>query len=218
VINALAFLASSLVVIVAPGPDLALMTRLVLDGSPRTAAPAAFGMITAGAVQVMLGALGLAALLATRPDLFAAFRLAGAAVLLGWAGLALRAALRPGGRAGLLPGRCPAGRGAGGIGAGRWGWWRVFGLGLLCTGSNPKVGIFLMAFLPQFVPSGMDPAAGLALLACCYLALGLAWLLVWMKLVRRLSGHLDSPSARRVINGLTAAVFAMFALRLALGG
>ncbi|MGW7412384.1 LysE family translocator [Streptomyces sp. NPDC054863] len=94
----------------------------------------------------------------------------------------------------------------------------MFGLGLLCTGSNPKVGIFLMAFLPQFVPSGMEPTAGLALLACCYLALGLAWLLVWMKLVHRLSGHLDSPAARRVISGLTAVVFATFALRLALGG
>ncbi|MFI0977646.1 LysE family translocator [Streptomyces sp. NPDC021093] len=216
VINALAFLASSLVVIVAPGPDLALMTRLVLEGSPRTAAPAAFGMITAGAVQVTLGALGLAALLAARPDLFAAFRLAGAAVLLVWACLALRAALGPGDAPVSSPGGAPP---VGGRGAwGRWGWWRMFGLGLLCTGSNPKVGIFLMAFLPQFVPSGMDPAAGLALLACCYLALGLAWLLVWMKLVHRLSGHLDSPSARRVISGLTAAVFAMFALRLALGG
>ncbi|MFI5801244.1 LysE family translocator [Streptomyces sp. NPDC051561] len=223
--NALAFLASSLLVIVAPGPDLALITRLVLDGSPRAAAPAALGMITAGALQVTLGALGLAALLAARPDLFAAFRLAGAAVLLVWAGLALRAALGPAqgpaqglvDRAGLLPGQSPAGR-PGGAAASRWGWWRRFGLGLLCTGSNPKVGIFLMAFLPQFVTSGMDPATGLALLACCYLALGLAWLLVWMKLVHRLSGRLDSPSARRVISGLTAAVFAMFALRLALGG
>ncbi|MGW7412385.1 LysE family transporter [Streptomyces sp. NPDC054863] len=128
-INALAFLASSLVVIVAPGPDLALMTRLVLDGSPRTAAPAAFGMITAGAVQVTLGALGLAALLATRPDLFAAFRLAGAAVLLVWAGLALRAALGPGGAApASSPGGAPpvGGRGAwgrgGGAGGGCSGW------------------------------------------------------------------------------------------------
>ncbi|MDT3726314.1 LysE family translocator [Streptomyces sp. DSM 41972] len=209
-INTIAFLTSSLVVIMAPGPDLALMTRLVLAGSPRTAAPAAFGMIAAGALQVALGALGLAALLAARPDLFTAVRWAGAAVLLVWAYQALRTALRtaataapgPGDRAGDPP-------------RGRW---RVFGLGLLCTGSNPKVGIFLMAFLPQFVPSGMDPTVGVVVLACCYLALGLVWLLVWMRLVHRLSRHLNSPSAQRLTNGLTAAVFGVFALRLALGG
>ncbi|MYU25352.1 LysE family translocator [Streptomyces sp. SID8352] len=209
-INAIAFLTSSLVVIMAPGPDLALMTRLVLAGSPHTAAPAAFGMIAAGALQVALGALGLAALLAARPDLFTAVRWAGAAVLSVWAYQALRAALRTAATAAPGPedraDNPPRGR------------WRVFGLGLLCTGSNPKVGIFLMAFLPQFVPSGMDPTVGVVVLACCYLALGLAWLLVWMRLVHRLSRHLNSPSAQRLTSGLTAAVFGLFALRLALGG
>ncbi|MEU3525157.1 LysE family translocator [Streptomyces sp. NPDC038707] len=209
-IHALAFLTSSLVVIMAPGPDLALITRLVLTGSPRTAVPAAFGMITAGALQAALGALGLSALLAARPDLFAAFRWAGAAVLLVWGCRALRAALRApdttesGARA--EPDDTPRGRR------------RAFALGLLCTGSNPKVGIFLMAFLPQFVPAGLHPATGVAVLACCYLALVLAWLLAWTKLVHRLSRHLHSARAQRLTNGLTAVVFGVFALRLALGG
>ncbi|MEU0253538.1 LysE family translocator [Streptomyces sp. NPDC006184] len=211
-INALAFLTSSLVVIMAPGPDLALITRLVLAGSPRTAAPAAFGMIAAGAAQAALGALGLAALLAARPDLFAAFRWAGAAVLLVWACRALRAALRPPGPEEPGPGEPaqpdgpPRGRR------------RAFVLGLLCTGSNPKVGIFLMAFLPQFVPAGMNPTAGVVVLAACYLALVLVWLLTWMRLVHRLARHLNSASAQRLTNGLTAAVFGVFAVRLALGG
>ncbi|MEU3096250.1 LysE family translocator [Streptomyces sp. NPDC006967] len=210
-INAIAFLTSSLVVIMAPGPDLALMTRLVLAGSPRTAAPAAFGMIAAGAVQAALGALGLAALLAARPDLFTAFRWAGAAILLVWAYQELRTALRPS--------PATAAPGPGGLAEDPLrGPWRPFGQGLLCTGSNPKVGIFLMAFLPQFVPSGMDPTAGMVVLACCYLSLGLAWLLVWMRLVHRLSRHLNSPSAQRLTSGLTAAVFGVFALRLALSG
>ncbi|MFE3325116.1 LysE family translocator [Streptomyces sp. NPDC059176] len=205
-INALAFLTSSLVVIMAPGPDLALITRLVLTGSPRTAAPAAFGMITAGAAQAALGALGLAALLAARPDLFTAFRWAGAAVLLVWACQAARTALRPTAPGPVAPAEAtPHGRR------------RAFALGLLCTGSNPKVGIFLMAFLPQFVPPGVPPVPGVAVLACCYLALGLAWLLVWMRLVHRLARHLRSVSTLRLSNGLTAAVFAVFAVRLAVG-
>jgi threonine/homoserine/homoserine lactone efflux protein len=133
------FFASSLVVIMIPGPDLALVTRLMFRYERvRPAMAAAGGMITAGAVHVAVGMLGLAVLLASRPDIFAALRWAGAAVLLTWATLALRSALRP---AAPGPPQPPdlADRGA-------------FLQGLLCTGANPKVGIFLIAFLPQFVP------------------------------------------------------------------
>jgi threonine/homoserine/homoserine lactone efflux protein len=189
-----------------PGPDLALITRLVLNRATlRPAAAAAIGMITAGAVQAMLGAAGLAVLFSTRPGVFTAFRWAGATVLLGWAILALRSALRSSnGDLSTVSthervaephehaGRSPAGLRP------------AFAQGLLCTGANPKVGFFLMAFLPQFVPRGMDPAAGMAILAACYLALGLIWLMVWIRLggqagpVHALrAGHVYRPWAHR---------------------
>jgi threonine/homoserine/homoserine lactone efflux protein len=220
------FVASSLVVIMTPGPDLALVTRLVLNR--RTlAAPtaAAFGMIAAGAGQAALGALGLATLLHARHDLFTGFRWAGAAVLLGWAVLALRSALRPGsGEPSEPPVDGSSGSSADGSSNDEARAWEprldrsAFTQGLLCTGSNPKVGLFLMAFLPQFVPQGVNPAGGVAILAACYLAMGLAWLLTWMRLVRRLARHMHSPRTARVAHGVTAAVFSLFALRLALGG
>ncbi|MFD5412024.1 LysE family translocator [Streptomyces nojiriensis] len=218
-----------------PGPDLVMITNLVLNGSLRVATAAALGMITAGAVQAGLGAAGLAALLAASPGLFAAFRWAGAVVLLGWAVLALRRATGRAGAAAPAPapspqatvtvpahptgephaGSPPPGRGAGDAGPSVR---QAFGQGLLCTGSNPKVGIFLMAFLPQFVPAGMAPEIGVPLLAACYLALGLLWLLTWMRLVHRLAPHLRSPRVLRITDGLTAVVFGLFAVRLALGG
>lgn len=222
-----------------PGPDLVMITNLVLNGSLRVATAAALGMITAGAVQAGLGAAGLAALLAASPGLFAAFRWAGAVVLLGWAVLALRRATGRAGAPDPAPDPAPApspqaavtvpahatgeppagppppGPGAGGTGPSVR---QAFGQGLLCTGSNPKVGIFLMAFLPQFVPAGMAPEIGVPLLAACYLALGLLWLLTWMRLVHRLAPHLRSPRVLRITDGLTAVVFGLFAVRLALGG
>ncbi|MFD7784427.1 LysE family translocator [Streptomyces nojiriensis] len=216
-----------------PGPDLVMITNLVLNGSLRVATAAALGMITAGAVQAGLGAAGLAALLAASPGLFAAFRWAGAVVLLGWAVLALRRATGRAGAPAPAPqatvtvtvpahatgephaGPPPPGRGAGDAGPSVR---QAFGQGLLCTGSNPKVGIFLMAFLPQFVPAGMAPEIGVPLLAACYLALGLLWLLTWMRLVHRLAPHLRSPRVLRITDGLTAVVFGLFAVRLALGG
>ncbi|MEV7558683.1 LysE family translocator [Streptomyces sp. NPDC089795] len=199
-----------------PGPDLVMITNLVLNGSLRVATAAALGMITAGAVQAGLGAAGLAALLAASPGLFAAFRWAGAVVLLGWAVLAVRRATARVGAGAPAPSAevtaVPAPT------AGEPSVRQAFGQGLLCTGSNPKVGIFLMAFLPQFVPVGMSPEIGVPLLAACYLALGLLWLLTWMRLVHRLAPHLRSPRVLRITDSLTAVVFGLFAVRLALGG
>ncbi|TDD95308.1 LysE family translocator [Actinomadura rubrisoli] len=208
--TAVAFLASSLLVIVTPGPDLALITRLMLERrTPRPAAAAAAGMITAGAAQAALGAAGLAAFFGAHPDGFTAFRRIGAAVLLGWAFVALRSALhRPAGTPDAALAHGPATE----PGLLRGG----FIQGLLCTGSNPKVGVFLMAFLPQFVPPGVDPVAGVAFLAACYLTLGLLWLATWILLVGRLAPFLRSARAMRLVHGTTALVFGAFALRLVL--
>ncbi|MEU9885965.1 LysE family translocator [Sphaerisporangium sp. NPDC051011] len=215
----LAFAAASLVVIMTPGPDLALITRLGL--TRRRAAPAvaaAAGMITAGAVQLAVGTMGLAALLAAEPSLFTALRWTGAAVLAVMAALALRSALRPPRprdpqdahdlQAAHGP-RDPSGQG--GVHG------RAFLQGLLCTGTNPKVGVFLMAFLPQFVPPGVDPVRGVPVLGAVYLALGLLWLLTWTALVDRLARRAHTPAVARAADGLTAAVLAFFAVRLSLG-
>ncbi|MGW6570714.1 LysE family translocator [Streptomyces sp. NPDC054945] len=199
-----------------PGPDLVMITNLVLNGSLRVATAAALGMITAGAVQAGLGAAGLAALLAASPGLFAAFRWAGAVVLLGWAVLAVRRATAR--ACADAPVQATGTTAVPAHATGEPSVRQAFGQGLLCTGSNPKVGIFLMAFLPQFVPVGMAPEIGVPLLAACYLALGLLWLLTWMRLVHRLAPHLRSPRVLRIADSLTAAVFGLFAVRLALGG
>jgi threonine/homoserine/homoserine lactone efflux protein len=141
-------------------------------------------------------------------------------VLLGWAMLALRSALHPGSSA-RHPENGESAEAVMVTGEGPAGAQRLdrsaLAQGMLCTGSNPKVGLFLMAFLPQFVPPGMNPAAGVAVLAACYLAMGLAWLLTWMRLVRRLARHLRSARVARVAHALTAVIFSSFALRLVLG-
>lgn len=199
----LTFMLSSLVVIVSPGPDLALITRLALLHQRRCpAVAAAAGMISAGALQAGLGFAGLTLLLQAYPGLFAALRWAGATVLLGWGLLVLRSALRP-----TSPHAVP-------LPAPRPG--RAYLQGLVCTGSNPKVGLFLMAFLPQFVPVDTAPAPAFTLLAAVYLGLGLLWLLIWITVVHRVSRHVFAPRVIRLTNLLTGVVFACFAIQLML--
>jgi threonine/homoserine/homoserine lactone efflux protein len=196
-----AFLASSLVVVMAPGPDLVLITGLVLRSRRRgPALAAAAGMITAGALQAALGFAGLAVLLRTNPALFAALRWLGAAVLFRWGLLAVRSALRPRVAAALPP--VPAGR--------------AYLRGFASTASNPKVGVFLMAFLPQFVPAG-QPASAFALLAAVYLGIVLLWLVTWTNLVHRLAPLLARPAVARGADALIGAVFLIFGLRLLAG-
>lgn len=194
------FLLSALVIIVTPGPDLVLITHLTLHLGRRDALAAAAGMITAGAGQAAAGIAGMAVLLQTHPTLLTVLRLVGAAVLLWFAVKAFRSALR-GGPPATVPSRSTR---------------RSFLTGLASTGTNPKVGLFLMAFLPQFVPAGADPATAMAALASVHLAIGLAWLVLWIHLTPLAGRFLLSPRAFRSANVVIATLLAFLAARLAL--
>ncbi|MEU9115680.1 LysE family translocator [Streptomyces sp. NPDC048483] len=211
------FLGSALLVITTPGPDAALITQLVLrTGRRAPALAAAAGMLTAGAAHAALAISGVSLVLVGRPELFTAVRWCGAAVMLLWGIRALRSALRrppPPDEPGTEPGRPPP-----------VSMWRCWLQGLLCTGANPKVGLFLLAFLPQFVPPGDPPARTMAVLAAVHLSLAALWLTVlsgavyllrrWVAARRPDAG----AGAARVVEAVVGTVFIGFAVRLGLGG
>ncbi|WP_242902487.1 LysE family translocator [Actinomadura terrae] len=199
------FFACSAVVIVTPGPDLLLISRLVLrHRAVPPALAAALGMITAGTAQALLGFGGLTLLLQREPALLSALQWAGAAVLAFWGQMILRASLSS-----RSPPAASAPSGATTVPA-------AYLQGLLCTGSNPKVGLFLTAFLPQFVPPGAATGPSLALLATAYLAMGLTWLLVWITVMHRVGRHLLTPHTLRLADLVAGTAFILFAIRLAL--
>jgi threonine/homoserine/homoserine lactone efflux protein len=134
-----AFLLAAWVLILTPGPDMLFVIGQTLAGGTRRGWAAMLGILSGAMVHVALAASGAAALIAASPMLFEALRLAGAAYLI-WLGVgALRAAWRGGGR--LVP-AAPVRR--------------AFRDGFLTNLTNPKVILFFLAFLPQFV----DPARG----------------------------------------------------------
>jgi threonine/homoserine/homoserine lactone efflux protein len=203
------FLAGSAVVILAPGPDLALATRLVITRGRRDALTAAGGMVTAGAAQAAAGFAGLSLLFRTSPTAFAVFRFAGATALLVLGLTAIAAAVRPPRPADPAADASPGAAGR----AARRSWWQ----GLACTGTNPKVGIFLTAYLPQFVPTGASPASSIPVLAAVYLGMGALWLIVWILLIHRLSRVLLGPRVVRATDLLAGAVLVTFGTVLAIG-
>ncbi|MFC7735307.1 LysE family translocator [Roseomonas sp. GCM10028921] len=193
---------ASLVVALSPGPDMMFVLGQTLAGGTRQGWAAAMGIYCGAAVHIVLATLGVAALLAAEPALFTALRLAGGAYLL-WLGFgALRAAW-----AGTPAGAPPAG-------AAR----RVLLQGALTNLTNPKVALFFLAFLPQFVSPSPGRAPEWAQMLILGPILPLVSVPVFAAIIAGAAGAagLLSRSARaaRWLNGVAGAIFLGLGARL----
>lgn len=126
-----------------PGPDMALFLSRTLSGGRRLGFAAMLGAASGMLAHALLAGLGLSALLAASSTAFTALKIIGAAYLLWLAWGALRR-----GSAFAM-----SGEGAGASWLTTW----LTGVGINLT--NPKVVLFYLTFLPQFVEAG-DPHAG----------------------------------------------------------
>jgi len=135
------FFAAAFALSLAPGPDLTLIVAHTVRGGRRSGFAAMAGIWVGALGHVMLAALGLSAILAASATAFAIIKWVGAAYLV-WMGL----------RALFGTGGLPAQQEAHAAGV-----WRIFRQGVLTDLLNPKVAIFFLAFLPQFVVPGAGP-------------------------------------------------------------
>jgi threonine/homoserine/homoserine lactone efflux protein len=197
----LAFTAAASLLTVAPGLDTALVLRTAAVEGPRRALLAGLGICLGCLGWGAVVALGLGALLAASATAYAALRWIGAAYL-AWLGLRLLTSRRDSFADGAAIG-----------GDGGRGWLRR---GFLTNMLNPKVGIFYVSFLPQFIPPGSTVAATTLLLALIHALLGLAWFGLLVAAVHPLSRALRKPPVIRTLDRMTGGVFLLFAARLAL--
>jgi threonine/homoserine/homoserine lactone efflux protein len=210
------FLSASILVIVTPGPDLTFLTSILLRSRKRRAAIlAATGMILAGVGHAVLGIGGMTLVLYDHPSLFFTLRACGAAVLALYGLMTLKGLFDQirRARAGLQP-EARLRRAESGVIARPLRHPFLSGFG--CTAANPKVGLFLVAFLPQFVPPATATTTPLVTLAATYLTLGALWLAFWIYLIGRLQ---DAPALDRIrpIAELVMGVALLFfAVRLAM--
>ena len=187
-----------------PGVDFLLTVSRTLQGGARAGVAAALGIAAGCVVHALAAAFGLAALLAVHPAAFRVIQWAGAAYLV-WLGLGmLRAAWR---------GRADAATAAAGGGA--RGAWAEFRGGLLTNVLNPKVALFFLAFLPQFVPAASPSATtSFLLLGAWFVAQGLLFLLALVAIAARLQRLQARPAVGRWLNAAGGLLFVALALRL----
>ena len=195
------FIATAIVLIITPGQDTFFILGRSLAGGRSAGISAALGISTGTVVHTIFAALGLSALLATSPYAFMTVKFAGAAYLI-YIGV----------RALLVKDTLPAEANA--TPDGRW---SAFRQGVLTNLLNPKVALFFLALLPQFIAadSGRKVLAFLAL-GLSFVAMGVAWCVMLAIAAAKLRGaFLRRPSMAQVLNKVAGAMFIGLGLRLA---
>ena len=209
------FIAAGLALNLTPGADMALVARSSASQGWRAGAAAALGVGAGCWVHTAAAAAGLAAVLAASPLGLALLRWAGAAYLL-WLGLALW-------RSGAGAGRGAAqADDAGGTPAFLRPFWRHFRQGFLTNALNPKVALFFLAFVPQFIrPGAAHPALAFALLGTLFVVnatlVNLAFAAGVAGLRRRLGRQAAWQRLGRWLNCGVGLLFIVLGARLAWG-
>lgn len=201
------FIATAILLIITPGQDTFFILGRSLAGGRQAGIAAALGISAGTAIHTVLAALGLSALLATSPYAFMAVKFAGAAYLIY---IGIRALLS---RSDGLPGASgdPGAPGRPHL------HWSAFRQGVLTNLLNPKVALFFLALLPQFIAAGSTHKVSAFLtLGLSFVALGLVWCVMLAIAAARLRGaFLRRPAMATVLNRLAGAVFIGLGLRLA---
>lgn len=196
------FLGASAALTIAPGPDNTFVVAQGVSRGRKAAIITALGMCSGVSVHTAAAALGISALLYSSATAFMVLKYAGAAYLLYLAYKSLRE------RQILLPTGTVEGQK----------WWVMFRRGFIMNVVNPKVALFFLAFLPQFVSGRQGDASWQMFI------LGLLFMVqaaVVFSAIGYLSGSVGDlvvrkPRMARYFGWLTAGVFASLGVRLAL--
>lgn len=197
----LAFLVAVSILTLTPGVDTAMVLRAATVDGRRPAMLASIGIALGCLIWGAAVAVGLSALLRASELAYTIVRLAGAAYLI-WLGIKLL--LKPRAELDGAEGHVAP---SGGCGA--------FWHGLLTNLLNPKVGMFYVTFLPQFVPQSASFAGYYFVLACLHVVLTLSWFAVLIAATTPLRRLLRRPRAIATLDRLTGILFLGFGLRLA---
>ena len=192
---------AAILLFITPGPDMSLALAKTMAGGRRAGMAAMLGAMAGCAVHTTLAALGLSALLAASVTAFTLLKIVGALYLLWLAFDAVRNGsalnVKDEGRAGVP-------------------FWKTFFMGVGINLTNPKVVLFFVTFLPQFVdPADPHAAEKLMFLGLYFIALtapmGALMILGADKVIALLRGH---PKFLRGIDYSFAGLFSVFAIKI----
>ena len=198
------FVAAGLMLNIMPGPDsLLIMARSASQGW-RAGSAAALGIGAGTFVHIFAAALGLSAVLATSATAFTVIKLLGAAYILYMAWGLLRS--KPAAPVTVAPVLPPLS------------WQRIFAQGFLTNVLNPKVAIFFLAFVPQFIAADApNKALAFIVLGCIFNLNGMLWCHGLALFTAQASARIKLPATATLwLNRVTGGLFVWLGIKLAL--
>jgi RhtB (resistance to homoserine/threonine) family protein len=204
----LTFLGIITVLTITPGADTMLVIRNVVARGQRAGYLTALGICSGLFIHATLSALGLSVILVRSAVIFEIVKLAGACYLIILGAWSLWQMIRSRHHTEPVPTLAiQTSQAAGG--------WRSLREGLLTNVLNPKVAIFYLAFLPQFINPGDPVLLKSLLLAGLHFVLGILWLVLISTFLGRLRGFIARPTVQRGIEAVAGTVLIAFGIRLA---
>jgi threonine/homoserine/homoserine lactone efflux protein len=199
----LAYSAACFVLCITPGPDMSLFLSRTMAGGVRSGMASMLGASFGCLIHTILAAVGLSAIIAASPGAFMVIKIGGA-LYLAW--LAIDS-LRNGSALNVREG-----------GAFEPSLARAFGLGVMINLSNPKVILFFVTFLPQFISASDPNAAGKLAFLGVYMVIFSAPIAALMILgaERVVTSLKRRPQIMRFIDYLFAGIFGAFAVKILL--
>lgn len=189
-----AFLLASAVVVLTPGVDAFLLLRTSLRQGTGAGLRALAGIHSGSIAQVALVICGLGALITSNPAVLSTLKWAGAAYLVYLAATIVRGLWLTRKRSGEeLAGGAPVRR--------------PYLQGLLSNITNPKMLLFSLAFLPQFVGGATAPTLQLILLGGVFLVVAAIWEVTVVLAAARIADRLRHPRVARSLDMVSAAAF-----------
>lgn len=190
-----AFVAASFLIALSPGPGTAVVLRQSVHGR-RAALATVFGMEVGVACWAVAAALGVSVLLTASEIAYHALRIGGAVFLIY---LGVKALISRTLTAEEPP---PASH--------------AFRSGLVVNLANPKLGVFAISFLPQFVPAGEAGQGVLLVLAVAWVLVDTGYYLVVVTVLHTVRGWLGRPRVRTALEKLSGGVLLALGVRLVL--
>ncbi|WP_259417485.1 LysE family translocator [Bacillus toyonensis] len=203
--NYLLFIIMSICLIILPGPDTAMATKNTLVAGKMGGVKTVFGTCVALLIHTLAAVIGLSALIVKSALLFSIFKYVGALYLIY---IGIKALLAVKNKEGVNTNDVSINNDKEHT--------SCFRQGFLTNLLNPKIAVFFLTFLPQFLNPSHNTFIQLLVMGLTYLVLTIIWFAFYIFLIDKISAFMKKPNTQRYIQGLTGIVLIGFGIKLAL--
>ncbi|MGE7183881.1 LysE family translocator [Peribacillus sp. NPDC006672] len=199
------FMIMCILLIILPGPDTAITTRNTVTVGTAGGFKTMFGTCCALFIHTSAAVFGLSAIIVKSALLFSIFKYVGAVYLV-YLGFKTLWGLRN--KQVAAAAETPV--------KGKYENQSCFKQGFLTNLLNPKVAVFFLTFLPQFVDPGNDTFLPFLIMGITYTVLTAIWFIFYIYLLNQISAFMKKPRTQAIFEGITGTVLIGFGIKLAL--